>query len=132
MNWEVYPAGLYQVLQRVQRDYHPATIYISENGAAFEDTINAAGEVDDPGRLAYLQGHIGAVERAIGAGVPVQGYFVWSLMDNFEWRFGYSKRFGIVYVDYPTQRRIIKRSGQWYRDMIREISRQKGPVNLAD
>lgn len=119
MQWEVYPPGLYDILGRLHFDYRFPAIYITENGAAFPDTLETGGEVHDPARLAYLQRHLEMTARAIQAGVPVKGYFVWSLLDNFEWAYGYSKRFGIVYVDYPSQRRILKASAKWYRQVIR-------------
>jgi beta-glucosidase len=98
---------------------YPATpLYIIENGAAFVDEIGADGEVHDPRRVNYLRTHIGAVREAIQDGVDVRGYFAWSLLDNFEWALGYSKRFGLIYVDYSTQRRIVKDSGQWYAQVI--------------
>jgi beta-glucosidase len=118
MGWEVYPDGLHDVLVRVARDYEPAAIYITENGAAFPDVRVHDGAVHDVERTAYLESYIGAVGRAISKGGPVKGYFVWSLLDNFEWGFGYSKRFGIVYVDFPTLERVPKDSFYWYRDMI--------------
>jgi len=118
MGWEVYPDGLHQLLVRVSRDYSPPAIYVTENGAAFGDVRVHDGHVHDPERTAYLESHIAAVSRAIGDGAPVKGYFVWSLLDNFEWAFGYSKRFGIVYVDYPTLERVPKDSFHWYRDFI--------------
>ena len=118
MKWEVYPQGLTDLLARLQRDYAPAAIYITENGAAYEDEWDGGDQIDDHERQQYLASHIGAVGRAIEMGVPVRGYFVWSLMDNFEWGEGYAKRFGLVYVDYPTQRRIVKDSGYWYRDFL--------------
>jgi beta-glucosidase len=118
MDWEVYPAGLYELLTRLQRDYNPPAMYITENGCAFEDVVTPAGEVDDERREAYLCEHFRQAHRALSDGVRLRGYFVWSLMDNFEWAYGYTKRFGIVYVDYATQRRIIKRSGRWYRSVI--------------
>ncbi len=119
MDWEVYPNGFYQLLVRLQRDYEPAAVYVTENGAAFDDVLQPGGVVDDPERLEYLQGHLFATRQALDAGVPLRGYFVWSLLDNFEWAFGYSKRFGIVYVDYATQARFVKESGHWYRRVIR-------------
>ena len=100
------------------REYGGLPLYITENGAAFDDRLDASGEVDDGERLDYLRRHFLQARRAIDDGVRLEGYFVWSLMDNFEWALGYSKRFGIVYVDYPTQRRIVKRSGRWYRQVI--------------
>jgi beta-glucosidase len=117
MGWEVEPDGLYELLVRLQRDYG-VPIAITENGAAFDDPPATNGVVEDPDRVAYLDGHIGAVARAIADGVDVRRYFAWSLMDNFEWSRGYDKRFGIVHVDYATQRRTLKRSGAWYRDLI--------------
>jgi beta-glucosidase len=125
MGWEVYPDGLHDVLVRVARDYEPAAIYVTENGAAFPDVRVHDGHVHDVERTAYLDGYIGAVGRAIAAGAPVKGYFVWSLLDNFEWGYGYSKRFGIVYVDFPTLERVPKDSFYWYRDLI--ASRRDAP-----
>jgi beta-glucosidase len=93
-------------------------MYITENGAAFKDQWNGEDQIQDPRRIAYLREYIRGVAHAIKHGAPVHGYFVWSLLDNFEWAEGYSKRFGIVYVDYQTQRRIIKNSGLWYADLI--------------
>ena len=118
MGWEVYPDGLYRLLVRVAEDYAPAGIYVTENGAAFGDVRVHDGSVHDPERMAYLEAYIDAMSRAMRAGAPVKGYFVWSLLDNFEWGHGYSKRFGIVYVDYPTLERVPKDSFYWYRDHI--------------
>jgi beta-glucosidase len=117
MGWEVGPEGLYDLLVRLDRDYG-VPIAITENGAAFDDPPVRNGIVEDPERVAYLEGHIDAVARAIADGVDIRSYFAWSLLDNFEWTRGYSKRFGIVHVDYETQRRTIKRSGAWFRDLI--------------
>ena len=117
MGWEVEPGGLHELLVRLDRDYG-VPIVITENGAAFDDPPARNGVVEDPQRVAYLDGHLDAVARAIADGVDVRGYFAWSLMDNFEWSRGYAKRFGIVHVDYETQRRTVKRSGGWYRDLI--------------
>jgi beta-glucosidase len=118
MDWEVYPRGLYDLLTRLHQDYSIPQYFITENGAAFNDTVSADGHVHDPRRVQYLHDYLLQAQAAIAGGVPLAGYFAWSLMDNFEWAFGYSKRFGIVYIDYPTQRRIIKDSGYWYRDTI--------------
>ena len=118
MGWEVYPRGLYDLLTRLHQDYTIPQYFITENGAAFNDTVSADGHVHDPRRVQYLHDYLLQAQAAIAGGVPLAGYFAWSLMDNFEWAFGYSKRFGIVYIDYPTQRRIIKDSGYWYRDTI--------------
>jgi beta-glucosidase len=116
--WEVYPDGLYKLLTRVADDYEPPAIYITESGAAFGDVRVHDGSVRDPERQAYIASHIDAVGRAVEEGVPVHGYFVWSLLDNFEWAMGYSKRFGIVYIDYPTLERVPKGSFHWYREFI--------------
>ncbi len=118
MGWEVYPPGLYTLLKRLHNEYHVPAIYITENGAAFPDTLSENDQVHDPQRLNYLREHFLQAHQAISEGVPLLGYFVWSLMDNFEWAVGYDQRFGIAYTDYPTQRRIIKDSGHWYRKVI--------------
>jgi beta-glucosidase len=118
MGWEVYADGLYQLLVRVQRDYNPATIYITENGASYSDSPNAEGKVHDLRRIQYLHDHLVASERAIQAGVKLGGYFAWSLMDNFEWGWGYKQRFGMVWVDYETQQRVPKDSAYWYSRVI--------------
>jgi beta-glucosidase len=118
MGWEVDPDGLHELLLRVKRDYGNVPIYITENGAAFEDGPVVNGTLEDPRRVEYLQSHLGALARAVAAGVDVRRYFAWSMLDNFEWEYGYAKRFGLVYVDYSTQRRVPKRSGLWYRDFI--------------
>jgi beta-glucosidase len=118
MDWEVYPDGLHDLLVRLRDDYAPARIAVTENGAAFSDLRGHDGRVRDPERQAYLERHIEAVARAVENGVPVSGYYVWSLLDNFEWAHGYAKRFGIVYVDYPTLERVPKGSFEWYRDFI--------------
>jgi beta-glucosidase len=131
MGWEVYPDGLHRLLVRVARDYAPPALYVTENGAAFGDVRVHDGRVHDPERTAYLESHIAAVSRAIADGAPVKGYFVWSLLDNFEWAHGYSKRFGIVYVDYPTLDRVPKDSFYWYRDFIGSRSRAPRPSPIA-
>ena len=119
MGWEIDPGGLLELLRRLRDEYHAGPIYITENGAAFDDPpLNGLGYVDDTERTAYLQDHLEAVRKAIAEGVDVRRYCLWSLLDNFEWEHGYAKRFGIVHVDYDTQRRVPKRSGLWYRDYI--------------
>src|SRR5579859_4720757 len=118
MGWEVYPHGLEVTLEELTRTYHPAALLVTENGAAFADEWNGDGRVADRQRVIYLRDHLEAMERAIEHGAPVVGYFVWSLMDNFEWAEGYSRRFGLIYVDYATQRRIVKDSGRWYAGFI--------------
>jgi beta-glucosidase len=122
MDWEVYPDGLYKLLTRLHNDYKPAKIFITENGAAFEDRLEQGENgpvVHDPERTSYLMEHFSAAHQALKEGVPLAGYFVWSLFDNFEWSFGTNKRFGVVYLDYPTQRRIVKDSGRWYQKFLR-------------
>jgi beta-glucosidase len=119
MGWAIDPAGLRELLLRMHREYPGLELMVTENGAAFPDVVTADGAVPDPDRAEYLRQHLAAVLDAIEAGAPVRGYFVWSLLDNFEWSYGYAKRFGIVHVDYPTQRRTIKDSGRWYADVIR-------------
>jgi len=118
MDWEIYPAGLYEILKRIHNDYDAPLIYITENGAAFSDKIDKNGQVNDKSRIKYLKSHFLQAHKAIEDGVKLSGYFVWSLMDNFEWTLGYSKRFGLIYVDYPTQKRIIKASGWMYKKVI--------------
>ena len=118
MGWEIYPAGLYEVLMRVHREYAPPLLYVTENGAAFGDVRGHDGRVHDPERIEYLAAYLDAVADAMAEGVPVRGYFVWSLLDNFEWSLGYGRRFGLVYVDYPSLERVPKDSFLWYRDLI--------------
>jgi beta-glucosidase len=125
MGWEVYPDGLHRLLVRVADDYAPPAMYVTENGAAFGDVRVHDGQVHDPERTSYLETYIDAMSRAVADGAPVKGYFVWSLLDNFEWAHGYSKRFGLVYVDYPTLERVPKDSFHWYRGLI--ASRQDAP-----
>jgi beta-glucosidase len=117
MGWEVVPEGLTELLRRLHREY-AVPLLISENGAAFADTVSAAGTVEDPARTRYLVDHLIAIQAAIEAGVPVQGYLWWSFLDNFEWAQGYTKRFGVVHVDYATQRRTVKASGRYYSRII--------------
>ena len=118
MGWEVHPESLTNIIMRVHRDYAPKEIYITENGSAWDDSV-INDKVDDPRRVSYLERHLDAMLAAKAQGAPVNGYFAWSLMDNFEWAFGYSKRFGIVYVDYETQKRIPKSSAYYYRERIK-------------
>jgi beta-glucosidase len=118
MDWEIAPHAFHDLLVRVHRDYAPPAIYVTENGAAFGDVRGHDGRIRDTERQEYVAVHLDAAARAIAQGVPLQGYFVWSLLDNFEWSWGYWKRFGLVYVDYPTLERIPKESFGWYRDFI--------------
>jgi beta-glucosidase len=118
MGWEVYPQGLTELIERVHREYGPKAIYITENGAAYADGPNATVRIADSRRVDFMRGHIRACHRALEAGVPLSGYFAWSLMDNFEWAHGYEKRFGLYWVDYETQQRIPKNSAFWYHAVI--------------
>lgn len=119
MGWEVYPQGLTELLCRMHKDYALPMVMITENGAAFKDAL-VDGVVNDAARLAYIRDHIAATWDAMQQGVPVGGYFAWSLMDNFEWASGYAKRFGLVHVDYQTQKRTLKNSALWYRAFVSE------------
>jgi beta-glucosidase len=118
MGWEIYPEALHELLVRLNDEYDVPPLYITENGAAFDDQ-RSNGHVDDPRRTAYIERHVAAIAEAIADGVPVAGYFVWSLLDNFEWHQGYSQRFGLVYVDFETLERLPKASYAWYREFIR-------------
>lgn len=120
MEWMIEPAGLTRLLERIATDYPGVPMLITENGAAFPDKpgVDGAGGVMDTDRIAYLDGHLRAAHEAIARGVDLRGYLVWSLLDNFEWAEGYRKRFGIVHVDYLTQRRTPKASARWYQEVI--------------
>jgi beta-glucosidase len=117
-NWEIYPQGLVEILAWLNKTYAPKSMFIAENGAAYHDGPSADGRVHDARRVSYLRRHFVQLARAIQAGIPVTGYFAWSLMDNFEWSVGYSQRFGIVYVDYATQQRTPKDSAYYYQQVI--------------
>jgi len=119
MGWEIEPSGLLDSLLRVHREYPGTPVVITENGAAFDDVVSADGAVHDEDRRSYLEGHLRAAHEAIEAGVDLRGYLAWSLLDNFEWAYGYSKRFGIVRVDYDTQERTLKDSARWYAEVAR-------------
>ncbi len=119
MGWSVEPEGLTELLVGLHREYAPARVLVTENGAAFEDRVSEDGVVHDANRISFLHDHLVAAHAAIEAGVPLGGYFVWSLLDNFEWAEGYSKRFGLVYVDFDSQRRTPKESAGWYAEAMR-------------
>lgn len=119
MGWVVQPRAFSDLLQRLHRDYGPIDLVVTENGAAFPDTPPVAGRLADPARVRYLAGYLAEAARAIADGVPLKGYFVWSLLDNFEWAEGYAKRFGLYYTDYATQERTLKDSGRYYRAVVR-------------
>ncbi len=131
MGWEVYADGLEQLLVRLSDEYRVGRIYVTENGSAWPDEIEPNGNVEDKDRIAYLEQHLEACLRAATHGAPVAGYFAWSLIDNFEWAYGYAKRFGLVHVDYETQRRTIKASGYRYADIIRTHRERNTSVTVG-
>jgi beta-glucosidase len=116
--WEVYPEGLFNVLSWLYFEYQPQAIYITENGASWSDAPDNQGRVKDTRRIRFLERHLLSARRAIQSGIPLRGYFAWSLLDNFEWGYGFKQRFGLVWVDFETQKRILKDSALWYRDLI--------------
>ncbi len=116
--WEVAPGGLTKLLLRIAREYQPAAMYVTENGSSYDDVVEADGQILDAARRDYLVRHLQAVRDAQQQGAPVQGYFAWSLLDNFEWSEGYLRRFGLTYVDFETQRRTLKLSGKWYQAFL--------------
>jgi len=119
--WEIFPQGIYEILMRIWKDYQPSCeLMVTENGVPVPDGLDFDGRVRDERRIRYLQNHIAQVHRAIKDGVPVKGYFHWSLMDNFEWALGYGPRFGLVYVDYKTLKRTVKDSGRWFAKVIQD------------
>jgi beta-galactosidase len=118
MGWEIHPDGLVDVVEMVHALAPELPVYITENGAAYADEVGPDGQIEDEERRHYLELHTAACADALARGLPLKGYFAWSLMDNFEWAFGHSRRFGIVYVDYETQRRTVKTSGRWFRDFL--------------
>lgn len=120
IGWEVYPQGIYDLLKWLNDTYAPKSMYITENGAAYSDGPSADGAVHDERRISYLRRYLASLARAVRDGLPVKGYFCWSLLDNYEWAHGYSQRFGIVHVDYATQKRTIKDSGWFYKQVIAE------------
>ncbi|MGW3783673.1 GH1 family beta-glucosidase [Micromonospora chokoriensis] len=115
---QIYPEGLYDLLTRITREYGPIPLTITENGLPTPDTLAADDTVQDTGRISFLRDHLAAAHRAIADGVPLESFHVWSLLDNFEWDAGYDQRWGLVYVDYATQRRVLKSSATWYRSVI--------------
>ncbi len=119
MGWEIEPDGLRRLLLRLRQDYPTTPLYITENGIALRDSPDADGKVDDPDRIAFIDGHLRAAAQALADGVDLRGYFLWTFTDNFEWSFGFSKRFGLFYLDYPTQRRIPKTSAAWFAQVAK-------------
>ena len=118
MGWEIFPEGLTRCLLWVHERYGDIPLYITENGAAFDDGPNPEGRITDQRRTHYFRAHLLAAQEAIAAGAPLKGYFAWSLLDNFEWAFGYAKRFGLIHVDFETQTRTLKDSAHFYREVI--------------
>lgn len=114
----VRPDGFAAVLRRVACDYTELPLYVTENGATYNDYLGPDGEVRDPERVEYLRQHFTAARELIDEGIDLRGYYVWSLMDNFEWAEGYSRRFGIVFIEFGTQQRILKTSAKWYKALI--------------
>lgn len=119
MEWEIYPKGLYRLLTRIKREYSPLPLYITESGAAFPDHL-IDGIINDSDRINYLLYHFEAAASALAEGVDLRGYYIWSLLDNFEWSYGYDKRFGLIYIDYETQQRYWKQSAYWYQAFIKQ------------
>jgi beta-glucosidase len=117
-DWEVYPDGIFNVLTWLHLEYQVPKLYITENGASWSDGPDETGRVKDTRRINFLKRHFAAAQRAIQIGVPLKGYFVWSLMDNLEWGYGFTQRFGLIWVDFKTQRRILKDSAKWYQKVI--------------
>jgi beta-glucosidase len=137
MGWTIDPTGLHDLIMRYAREAPGLPLYVTENGAAYDDKPDPDGRVHDPERIAYLHGHLRAVRRAIADGADVRGYYLWSLMDNFEWAYGYGKRFGAVYVDYATLARTPKSSALWYGQAARTgtlppLTTDLPPVTAAD
>ena len=118
-NWPIDPNALRDILIRIHKEYDAPKIYITENGASYNDIVNVNGEIKDYSRIDYLHRHFEAIHSAIGSGADIRGYFLWSFLDNFEWAFGYSSRFGIVFIDFETQKRTPKQSAYWHRDVIK-------------
>lgn len=131
MGWEVYPPGLIELLRRIQREWPQRAIYITECGGAWPDQRDTDGRVRDTSRQRFLENHFAMCRVALDEGIPVHGFFVWSLLDNFEWSHGYEKRFGLVWVDYDTQRRTIKDSGHWYSRLTRSRTLDPGLIEAA-
>lgn len=129
MGWEVHPQGLTDILVRVADDYSPEKIYVTESGSAWIDQVGLDGSIEDPERVAYLESHVQACADARRLGAPVAGYFAWSLLDNFEWAYGYDKRFGLVRVDYQTQQRTMKASGRRFAALISQQGAAAVSVN---
>ena len=119
MGWEICPSSLYQLLVRIKDEYTKLPLYITENGAAFDDSVTKDNKIHDIDRINYIKAHLQVLQEFIEVGGNLKGYYLWSFMDNFEWAYGYSKRFGMVYINYDTQERILKDSALWYKNVIK-------------
>jgi beta-glucosidase len=128
--WEVSPEGLATLLKRVTNDYAPAEIYVTENGSTYDDVVAADGRIDDVLRTRYLAQHLNSARATLKSGVPLKGYFAWSLLDNFEWAEGYVRRFGLIHVDFSTQKRTLKQSAIWYREFLKSTSEEHAPSTV--
>lgn len=117
--WEVSPECMTDLLTRITKDYNPPEIYITENGSTYDDVVSIDGQIDDIARRSYLVRHLAELKVTMASGVPLKGYFAWSLLDNFEWAEGYTRRFGLIHIDYATQQRTLKLSGEWYRSLLK-------------
>ena len=128
MGWEIHPDGLLQLLRRLHREYSPKRIYVTENGVAYSDGPDTEGRIHDGRRIDFLREHLEAAHQSVSEGIPLAGYFAWSLLDNFEWGHGFTKRFGLYWVDYETQRRLPKDSAHWYAKVARtgDLSAKEG------
>jgi hypothetical protein len=131
MGWPVDPEGLTEILVRIREEYADIPLYVTENGRAVHDYVDPEGDVDDEERISYLDAHFRAAREAMDRGADLRGYMVWSFLDNFEWAEGYSKRFGLVFVDYGTQRRVPKASARWYSEVIGRNGLEEPAVEVA-
>ncbi|OGS22937.1 MAG: hypothetical protein A2252_07610 [Elusimicrobia bacterium RIFOXYA2_FULL_39_19] len=122
MGWDINPDCIYYAIKFLAETYKVKKFYLTENGAAFKDIVAKDGRVHDKNRIEYLKAHFTSAQRLIKDGINLAGYFVWLLMDNFEWTYGYDKRFGLIYVDFKTQKRILKDSALWYKEVIKKNS----------
>jgi beta-glucosidase len=118
--WEVSPETFHRVLVRLNKEYRLPPVYITENGAAYNDEVTGDARVHDPKRIGFIRDHLIQVHKAIADGVDVRGFFAWSLLDNLEWIYGFAKPFGLVHVNHATQKRIVKDSGNWYKETIQD------------
>jgi beta-glucosidase len=130
MGWDVHPDGLLDVLAMANERRPELPLYVTENGAAYEDEVREDGQILDEERRDYIEKHLRVCADAVRQGLPLKGYFAWSLMDNYEWAWGYTRRFGIVYVDYETQARTVKLSGKWLAGVLGGAAAADRPVSV--